>query len=98
MKVKTIVKFNDLVENTLREIGDVFEINDEERLNKLLGLGYVEILDIEPTLPEQEPETEPEQEPNIEPETEPSEGGNDNDGSNENEPEQKPEKVKKGKK
>lgn len=35
MKVKTLIRFTDLKENTIREVGDIFEIT-KERLGELL--------------------------------------------------------------
>lgn len=35
MKVKTLIRFTDLKENTIREVGEVFEVT-KERLGELL--------------------------------------------------------------
>ena len=44
MKVRAIINFNDLKENTRRQIGDVFEC-DEERAKHLLEHKAVEIVE-----------------------------------------------------
>ncbi len=44
MKVKAIINFNDLKENTHRNIGDIFEC-DEERKQYLLEHNAIEIIE-----------------------------------------------------
>lgn len=54
MKVTTIVKFKDLKENVMREIGDEFEVS-EARYREILDVGeFVEVIGAEDTTEEVE--------------------------------------------
>lgn len=54
MKVKTLIRFTDLKENTIREVGDVFEVT-KERLEELLLVStspLVEVIEEARTTPQ----------------------------------------------
>jgi hypothetical protein len=52
MKVTTIVRFKDLKENVIREIGDEFEVSDT-RLKEILDVGeFVRVIGAEDTTEE----------------------------------------------